>query len=144
MKQNFLLKKFLCLLLSAVLCCNLSACSLYSRFVADTGNGVPEIFGHMIVEIQTDSMSPTFSPGDRIILEEVEPEDLKMGDIITYWTIIQGERVLNTHRIVEIYDGGGYLLFETKGDYNTTSDSLTTHEKEVVGKYVRKAILGWF
>ena len=49
--------------------------------------------------------------------------------------MIDGERVLNTHRIVEIYDGNGYLIFATKGDNNTTVDTLTVHESEIVGKY---------
>jgi signal peptidase len=49
--------------------------------------------------------------------------------------VINGERVLNTHRIHEIYDGGGYLIFATKGDNNTIADPLTVHESEIVGKY---------
>lgn len=87
--------------------------------------------------IQTDSMSPTFRPGQKIWVEEVEhPRELEIGDIITYWTVINGERVMNTHRIVNIYDGGGFLIFETKGDTNSTSDALTVHESEIIGKYV--------
>ncbi|MBQ8338113.1 MAG: hypothetical protein IJY33_03110, partial [Oscillospiraceae bacterium] len=34
-----------------------------------------------------------------------------------------------------IYDGGGYYIFETKGDNNTNVDPLTVHESEVVGQY---------
>jgi signal peptidase len=49
--------------------------------------------------------------------------------------VINGERVLNTHRIVEIYDGGGYWIFQTKGDNNTLEDPLTVHESEVVAQY---------
>ena len=30
---------------------------------------------------------------------------------------------------------GGYLIFETKGDNNTTNDPLTVHESELVGVY---------
>ena len=86
--------------------------------------------------IQTDSMFPTFRAGQRIWVEDVEdPGTLRIGDIITYWTVINGERVMNTHRIVNIYDGGGYLIFETKGDANSASDALTVHESEVIGKY---------
>ena len=144
MKENLILKRILCLLLLAVLCCNLSACSLYYDYVADTGDGVPRIFGNIVVEIQTDSMSPTFTSGDRIICEEVAPEDLREGDIITYWTVIDGERVLNTHRIVGIYEDSDGLIFETQGDNNNSPDPLTVHENDVVGRYVRKAILGWF
>ena len=75
-------------------------------------------------------------PGDLIFDTAVnDPDTLQKGDIITYWTIINGERVLNTHTIHEIYDGGGYLIFATKGDNNTAADPLTVHESEIVSQY---------
>ena len=123
----------------------------YVSFVSTSGNGVPNIFGLRLLSIQTDSMYPTIDPGDLVIATGVDdPSTLRApgtykdengndvqheGDIITYWTIINGERVLNTHRIIKIYDGGGYLIFETKGDNNTTADPLTVHESEIVGQY---------
>jgi signal peptidase len=136
------MKKVICLLLVAALCCSLSACSvvdacadIYLRYFTVSGT-VPTLFGKVVLEIQTDSMSPTFEPGDIIFCEKVEdPSTLRKGDIITYWTIIGGERVLNTHRIVEIYDGGDFLIFETKGDNRTDADPLTVHESEIVAVY---------
>ncbi len=107
----------------------------YVSFVTTSGNGVPSIFGLRLLSIQTPSMKPTINDGDLAIATSVKPEDLRPGDIITYWTVINGERVLNTHRIENIYDGGGFLIFETKGDANTLVDTLTVHEKEIVGKY---------
>lgn len=108
------------------------------NFVSTSGNGVPTINDKTYFSIQTDSMYPTFSPGDLIIGDpDFEVEELKVGDIITYWTVINGERVLNTHRIYEIYDGGDYLIFATKGDNNTAVDSLTVHESEIVSVYER-------
>ena len=123
----------------------------YVSFVSTSGNGVPNIFGLRLLSIQTESMYPTIKPGDLVISSGVkDPSTLRKpgnyldedgnevyypGDIITYWTIINGERVLNTHRIVGIYDGGGYLVFETQGDNNTTVDPLTVHESEIVGQY---------
>lgn len=114
----------------------LAAVCTYVSFVSTSGNGVPSIFGIRVFSIQTESMYPTLLPGDLIFDTAVkEPEDLRVGDVITYWTVINGERVLNTHRIHEIYDGGGYLIYATKGDNNTIADPLTVHESEVVGKY---------
>lgn len=125
----------------------------YVSFVSTSGNGVPNIFGLRLLSIQTDSMYPTIDPGDLVIATEVkdlsslrprivDKEDpskvIYEGDIITYWTVINGERVLNTHRIVNVYDGGGYLIFQTKGDNNTLEDPLTVHESEVVGQYKTK------
>ena len=114
----------------------LAAMCTYVSFVSTSGNGVPSLFGIRLFSIQTESMYPTLLPGDLIFDVGVkDPGELRNGDIITYWTVINGERVLNTHRIHEIYDGGGFLIFATKGDNNTIADPLTVHESEVVGKY---------
>lgn len=139
-------KKILNAVINAVLviAIALAAMCTYVSFVSSSGNGVPSLFGIRIFSIQTESMYPTLLPGDLIFDVGVkEPADLRQDDIITYWTVINGERVLNTHRIHEIYDGGGYLIFATKGDNNTTADPLTVHESEIVGKYAfRVAGLG--
>ena len=122
-----------------VLAIALAAISTYVSYVSASGNGVPSILGIRMFSIQTESMYPTLNPGDLIFDKAVkDPSTLERGDIITYWTVINGERVLNTHRIHEIYDGGGYLIFGTKGDNNTIADPLTVHESEVVGIYAAK------
>ena len=122
-----------------VLAIALAALSTYVSYVSASGNGVPSVLGIRMFSIQTESMYPTLNPGDLIFDTAVkDPATLQRGDIITYWTVINGERVLNTHRIHEIYDGGGYLIFGTKGDNNTIADPLTVHESEVVGIYATK------
>ncbi|MBQ7873785.1 MAG: signal peptidase I [Oscillospiraceae bacterium] len=119
-----------------VLAIALAAICTYVSYVSTSGNGVPNVFGIRMFSIQTESMYPTLLPGDLIFDVGVkDPGELRKDDIITYWTVINGERVLNTHRIFEIYDGGGYLIFATKGDNNTSADPLTVHESEIVGKY---------
>jgi len=116
----------------------LAAICTYVSFVSSSGNGVPSILGIRPFSIQTESMYPTFEPGDLIIATAPDTEELRNGDIITYWTVINGERVLNTHRITDIYDGGTHLIFATKGDNNTSADALTVHESEVVGKFAMR------
>ncbi len=114
----------------------LAIMATYVSYVSTSGSGVPSILGMRLFSIRTDSMYDTLMPGDLIIDTAVkDPESLKKNDVITYWTVIDGERVLNTHRIVEIYDGNGFLIFATKGDNNSTVDTLTVHESEIVGKY---------
>ena len=121
----------------------LAAVCTYVSFVSTSGNGVPSVLGARIFSIQTESMYPTLEPGDLIFDKGIKDTSaLEKGDIITYWTVINGERVLNTHRIVEIYDGGGHLIFETQGDNNTESDPLTVHESEVVGQYTGTRVKG--
>jgi signal peptidase len=116
-----------------------AAVCTYISFVSASGNGVPSVLGVEFFSIQTNSMSPFLEPGDLAIDVAVkDTSELKVKDVITYWTVINGERVLNTHRIDAIYDGGSYLIFGTKGDNNPSADPLTVHESEVVGKYVAK------
>ena len=113
----------------------LAAVATYVSFVSSSGNGVPSILGVRPFSIQTESMYPTLQPGDLIISTAADPDELRVDDIVTYWTVINGERVLNTHRITDIYDGGTHLIFATKGDNNTTADAMTVHESEIVGVY---------
>lgn len=114
----------------------IAAVCTYVSFVSTSGNGVPNLLGYEIFSVQTDSMYPTLQAGDLVIDRAIrDTSSLRKGDIITYWTVIGGERVLNTHRINEIYDGGTYRIFETKGDNNNAADALTVHESEVVGVY---------
>lgn len=121
----------------------MAAICTYVSYVSTSGNGVPSIFGIRIFSIQTESMYPTLEPGDLILGSPIkDTSELEIGDIITYWTVIDGQRVVNTHRISQIYDGGGYLIFETKGDNNTAADALTVHESELIGQYNGKKIAG--
>lgn len=114
----------------------IAAVCTFVSFVTTSGSGVPNILGVQLLSIQTDSMYPELVAGDLAIDTPVkDASKLRPKDIITYWTVIDGERVLNTHRIENIYDGGGFLVFETKGDNNTNVDPLTVHESEIVGKY---------
>ena len=114
----------------------LAAVCTYVSYVSTSGSGVPSLFGLQIFSIQTDSMYPILRPGDLIVDTAVkDPGTLRKGDIITYWTVINGERTLNTHTIHEIYDGGEYLIFATKGENNPSADPLTVHESEIVGVY---------
>lgn len=120
-----------------------AAICTYVSYVSTSGNGVPSILGIRVFSIQTESMYPTLEPGDLIFGKGVKDAgELEVDDIITYWTVINGERVLNTHRIVGIYDGGNHLIFETQGDNNTSADPLTVHESEVVAQYNGKKIDG--
>lgn len=133
-----------------VLALIMAVIATYTSFVSHSGSGVANIFGFTPFSVQTESMSPTFRPGDLIISKVISHDELTKlksseydedgnrvvdGDIITYWTTINGQQVLNTHRIVKIYDGGDHLIFETRGDGNGESDPLTVHEGYVVGVY---------
>lgn len=108
----------------------------FTAFVTKSGSGVPSLFGIRPFSVQTGSMEPTFYAGDLIVDTTVKDYDsLKVGDVITFWTVIQGERALNTHRIIAIEDCGTYYSFTTRGDNNSMEDALTVHQSEIVGIY---------
>ena len=109
----------------------------YSAFTTKTGTGVPNVLGFEPFAVQSDSMAPFFYKGDLVIDKALKSYDeLQVGDVITFWTIINGYKVLNTHRIVEIEDMGEYLYFETKGDNAPENDPLGVHQRDIVGKYL--------
>jgi len=104
----------------------------YTAYVAKAGNGVPNLFGLEPFSVQTDSMAPFFEAGDLVIDTKVKNyDDLKVGDVITFWTIINGQKVLNTHRITSINSP----FYTTKGDANSIEDSSTVHQTDIVGVY---------
>ena len=115
----------------------LAVMATYLSFTTQAGN-VPAIFGLRLYSVQTTSMEPTLMKGDLVISTAVkDPAELKHEDIITYWTVIDGERVLNTHRIIQISKVSGGLAFTTQGDNNTSPDSQYVHQKDVVGKVAK-------
>jgi len=119
-----------------VICILFAILCAYTAYTASVGSGVPSIFGIRVFSIQSDSMYPTFEQGDLVIDKKVDDiSTLQVGDIITFWTYINGQKVLNTHRIQEIYPGENYTQFLTKGDYNLVSDTYLVHQNDIVGKY---------
>lgn len=88
-------------------------------------------------KVESDSMYPAIKAGDKIRYEKVtDAAELKIGDIIIYWDIVGEERVKVASRIINIYDGGSFLIFETKGDNNAVANPLTVHQSEIIGKVV--------
>lgn len=111
-------------------------------------DGVPRAFGVTFLDIQTDSMAGTINPGDMAVIKKVkDPADIHEGDIITFWTTLDGRRVLNTHRIVRAaYDESDPTLstYRTKGDNADGEDLRGVAYGDVVGKYAfRLAGMGY-
>ena len=108
----------------------------YAAYTTKAGSGVPSLFGIEPFAVQSDSMAPFFNKGDLVIDTKVkDPSALKEGDIITFWTVINGYKVLNTHRIVEVQDYGDHYYYVTKGDANPINDTVGVHSNDVVGQY---------
>jgi signal peptidase len=113
-------------------------------FSSEKNNGVSNIMGYMPMTVESDSMKPTFKKGDLIIVKEIDDvSDLKEDDIITFWTIIDGQRAKNTHRIVKVEKNGESISFITRGDNNNgIDDDLPVSSGDIIGKWTEHKIVG--
>lgn len=112
-------------------------------FSSGANNGVANLFGFMPLTIESDSMVPTFKQGDLIICREVDDVmQLQKGDVITFWTIIDGVKVKNTHRIDEIQDNGTTRSFITRGDNNPVADETPVYANDIIGQWTNVRLGG--
>ena len=81
-------------------------------------------------------MEPIYYRGDAVILEKIDPDKIKVDDILVF----KASGGIITHRVVEIVEENGTRIFHTKGDNNLTKDSIDITEENVKGivKYVVK------
>jgi len=102
---------------------------------------LPSLFGRSFLSVQSSSMQgdkkDNFNKGDLIIIADVkDAKELKVGEIITFKTIIKGREELNSHRITEILGEGDSIKFVTMGDNNLKEDDIPVVPGEIVGKYL--------
>ena len=90
------------------------------------------LIGYTPYTVLSGSMEPAYHVGSVIYVAEVEPEELKVGDPITYH---MSSGAIVTHRIVEIQnEGTPSLAFKTKGDANKDADGTPVPAAAVIGK----------
>ncbi len=87
--------------------------------------------------IITPSMTPNINVYDVVVDVKVEkPEDIKVNDVITFYSDIPGVRNGTiTHRVIAINkDENGNYKYRTKGDYNLVDDGTDIEFNKIVGK----------
>ena len=83
---------------------------------------VPKIAGATPLTILTSSMEPGLPPGTLIYVLPIEPDDIGVGDVITY-QIRSGYPDLITHRVISISSSDtGESSFILQGDNNGAPD----------------------
>lgn len=99
--------------------------SIIFSVIAHYTGTIPSAFGYTICRVSSGSMEPQLEVGDVILGKKVyEPENLKVGDVVTYKGsgILEGEFI--THMvIVEPHTEDGVLMLQTKGIANEIPDS---------------------
>ncbi len=111
--------------------------SMVFLLISSRGQRVPFLNGVRLFNVMSGSMEDTLPVGSVIIVTEQETGELAEGDIITFISndpLFYGEIV--THRIVEIADFQGSVMFITKGDANEDRDQAAAIPANVIGKVV--------
>jgi len=94
---------------------------------------VPWATNSVPLTVLTKSMEPTYPPGTLVIVKPTAPQDIRIGDVITY-QIAPGQPEYITHRVIAVSRStGGELSFTTKGDNNGTADEAAILPEQVQG-----------
>ena len=100
---------------------------------------VPKLLGYTQYAVISGSMEPNIPVGSIVYDKEVEPEELEIGDVITYR--LSGDTLV-THRIVAIDETTQSV--QTKGDANEAEDGTPVPYSEIVGlKVFHVPLLGY-
>ena len=110
-------------------------------------SGVPNVFGVAPLSVLSSSMEDTINTGDMILCEVTnDPSyEYEKGDIVTFPITVNGETVLNTHRIVEVVKDENITYYRTQGDNKKTNpepDKDLQTSSTIVAKYTGTRIGG--
>ncbi|MFB6108866.1 MAG: signal peptidase I [Haloplanus sp.] len=106
--------------------------ALVAPFVVYAVPGVVGAEGSYVV--LTASMTPDIAPGDVVVVDDVDPQTVRVGDVIVFEKRA-GDRIPVTHRVVAIdTDADGQRVFQTKGDANEDPDAAPVPAARVVGR----------
>lgn len=97
--------------------------------------GVTNVAGRILLNIQTDSMKPTINPGDLIITKQYNGEDIKQGDVISFFAFEQDTTIIKTHRVIEVNNTDGTITFTTKGDNSVAEDQVELTKNDIIAIY---------
>lgn len=119
----------LCVILVPALIVNLT---LIVKSYVNTDE-VPAIGGYSPMIVLTDSMLPEISSGDLIIAQQIDPKEVKVGDVISFFDPAGNGTSVVTHRVIEIVEENGETKWRTRGDHNNTEDKVLVPFDNLVG-----------
>ena len=106
---------------------------LVAVILACVGIFVAPHFGWHLDTVYGGSMEPTIKVGSLAVIKPVDPQDVRVGNVITYTSGAESS-TFTTHRVVEVMNTDGSLMFRTKGDANEDPDPSTVAAENVVGR----------
>lgn len=93
---------------------------------------IPQLFGSGSYTVLTGSMRPSMPPGSLVVTKEIEPEELRIGEAITY-QIRSGEPAVVTHRIIARTSSSDGVTFTTQGDASPSPDEEEVRPEQIRG-----------
>lgn len=94
--------------------------------------GLPWATGSTPLTVLSRSMEPTLTVGTLVVVQPVEPSEVRIGDVITFRT---AEQQLITHRVVAVtMSTTGGTTFRTRGDANGSIDEEPVTAAQVRGR----------
>lgn len=127
----------LCVILIPILIVNITL--IVKSYVYE--DKVPTFGGYCPLIVLTDSMWPEIASGDLIICREMDPTDVKVGDVISFFDPASKTGSVVTHRVIELVEEDGVTKWRTRGDNNNTEDRELVPFENLVGVY-RSRIAG--
>lgn len=121
----------LCVILIPILVINVTL--IVKSFVNQ--DEVPSVGGYLPLFVLTDSMYPEIESGDLIICQTIDPSEIKVGDVISFFDPEGNGTSVVTHKVIEILNDNGTLSFRTQGTNNNTPDALPVPAENLVGIY---------
>jgi signal peptidase len=88
-------------------------------------------FGWRVDAVMSGSMEPEIKVGGLIITRPVQPEEVKVGDIITFYCPLNNDMI--SHRVTTVASGT-LSYFRTKGDANEDPDPFIVPFRNVAGR----------
>lgn len=99
---------------------------------------IPFFQNYNTYTIRTDSMEPVLNVGDIIVVEDIDPNDIQVDDIIAFYVDVtnDGEDDVIIHYIDEIiqYDEDT-LVFRSRPEVSNLQDRWTIEEHDIIGIY---------
>lgn len=121
----------MCLLLLPILVIN---CTLLIKGWTNSDE-IPSIGGIFPMIVLSDSMYPEFASGDLIICQVKDPEEVQVGDVISYYDPQSTNSAVVTHRVQSITTDENGVAFMTKGDFNNSADPVPVPGQNLLGVY---------
>lgn len=88
---------------------------LFSAAFALNKSPEKNLFGYRAYNILSGSMSPELKKGDLVFVKVMPPEEIQIGDIVTYYPGGDSTTPV-THRVIQTMMDGEQIVLQTQGD----------------------------